>query len=381
MDNTDRVVILINECKRMGISVLPPNVNEGHIEFRATPRNDIQFGLGAVKNVGRSAIQSIIEARHEHGEFEDIFDLASRVDLRLVNKRVLESLVFAGALDDLHGHRAQLAAAAPAAIELGQRLSRERESGQTSLFGGGGDDDNVAVVQPRKLPEAEPWPDSLALANEKDVLGFYVTGHPLARYGRELKAFATASVAGLREMENKEQVRIGGIITEIKTTDDRKGKRMAFVMLEDFTGSVEAVVFSDCYAEHHEAIRREAAVIMDGRIAMKGEDDAKIIVNDVVPLARAMQRYVERVSIELATAGLEDELLESLKAALLRHPGRCPVELVLHSKEGEDRKIRVGSIRIEPSPALMDELEPLVGEAAVHLVGAVQHGGVPEPAF
>ncbi len=380
MDNTDRIVILINECKRMGIPVLPPNVNEGHIEFRATPRNDVQFGLGAIKNVGRSAIQSIIDARREHGEFEDIFDLASRVDLRLVNKRVIESLAFAGALDDLHGHRAQLAAAAPAAVELGQRMQRERDSGQTSLFGGGGDDETT-VAQPRKLPEAEPWSDSVALAREKDVLGFYVTGHPLARYGRELKAFATASVAGLREMENKEQVRVGGIITEIKTTDDRKGKRMAFVMLEDFTGSVEAVVFSGCYAEHHEAIRREAAVIIDGRISMKGEDDAKIIVNGVVPLAHAMQRFVERVSIELATAGLEDELLENLKTALLRHPGRCPVELVLRSEKGEDRKIRVGSIRIEPSPALMDELEPLVGEAAVHLVGAVQREGVPEPAF
>jgi len=380
MDNTDRVVTLINECKRMGIPVLPPNVNEGHADFRATPRNDIQFGLGAIKNVGRSAIESIVTARHEHGEFEDIFDLASRVDLRLVNKRVLESLAFAGALDDLHGHRAQLAGAAPAAVELGQRMQRERESGQTSLFGGGADVE-AAVVQPRKLPEAEPWPDSVALAKEKDVLGFYVTGHPLARYGRELRAFATASVAGIGEMENKEPVRVGGIITEIKTTDDRKGKRMAFVTLEDFTGTVEAVVFSTCYAEHHQSLTREAAVIVDGRVSTRGEEVAKVIVSAVVPLGQAMQRFVERVRIELSTAGLDDDLLEKLRDALIRHPGRCPVELVLRLGDAEDRTVRVGSIRIEPSPTLMDELEPLVGESAVHLIGAVQRDAVPEPAF
>ncbi|MCD4691068.1 DNA polymerase III subunit alpha [bacterium] len=380
MDNTDRVVVLINECKRMEIPVLPPNIGEGHADFRATQRNDIQFGLGAIKNVGRSAIRSIVKARHEHGEFEDIFDLTARVDLRLVNKRVLESLVYAGALDDLHGHRAQQAAAVPAAVELGQRMQRERESGQTSLFGGG-DDETVAIVQPRKLPEAEPWPDSYALAKEKDVLGFYVTGHPLARYGRELKAFATASVAGLREMENKETVRIGGIITEVKTTNDRKGKRMAFVTLEDFTGTTEAVVFAGCYAEHHEALSREAAVIIDGRVSTRGDGDGKIIVNSVVPLSQAMQRFVERVSIELSTAGLDDELLENLKTAFLRHPGRCPVELVLRSANGEDRTVRVGSIRVEPSPALLDALEPLVGETAVHLKGAVNRAAVPEPAF
>ncbi len=378
MDNTDRVVILINECKRMGIPVLPPSVNEGQADFRATPRNDIKFGLGAIKNVGRSAIQSIVEARREHGEFEDIFDLASRVDLRLVNKRVLESLAYAGALDGLHGHRAQLAAAAPAAVELGQRMQRERDSGQTSLFGEG---DSDAVVQPRRLPETEPWPDSLALAREKEVLGFYVTGHPLARYGRELQAFATSSIEGVREMEDKEQVRVGGIITEIKTTDDRKGKRMAFVTLEDFTGTVEAVVFSTCYAEHHEDLKRERAVIVDGRVSTRGEDDAKIIVNGVVPLSRAMQRFVERIRVRLETAGLDDDVLESLREGLLRHPGRCPVELVLRSSDGSERTVRVGSIRVEPSPELLDELEPVVGESGIELVGAVQQAGVPEPAF
>jgi len=378
MDNTDRVVILINECKRMGIPVLPPNVNEGHADFRATPRNDIQFGLGAIKNVGRSAIQSIVESRREHGEFEDVFDLAARVDLRLVNKRVLESLAHAGALDDLHGHRAQLAAAAPAAVELGQRMQRERDSGQTSLFGGGGED---AVAQPRKLPEAVPWTDGEALAREKDVLGFYVTGHPLASYGRELRAFATASVEGISEMEHKELVRVGGIITEIKTTEDRKGKRMAFVTLEDFTGTIEAVVFSTCYAQYQGALRREAAVIVEGRVSMRREEMAKVIVDAVVPITQAMQRFVERVQIELSTAGLDDDLLENLKATLLRHPGRCPVELTLRSRDGEARTVRVGSIRIEPSPTLLNELEPLVGETAVHLVGAVQRDRVPEPAF
>ncbi len=379
MGNTDRIVVLLNECKRMGIQVLPPDINQGHASFLATARNDIQFGLGAVKNVGLPAIQSFINARQKHGEFHDIFDLAGRVDLRLVNRRVLESLIAAGAMDGLHGHRAQQMAAIPAALELGQRLQRDRDSGQTLLFGGGDDDDTQ--VQPRKLPEVEPWHDSFSLSREKDVLGFYVTGHPLARYGRELDAFATASIEELPEIDDGEEVRLGGIITGVKTTNDRKGQRMAFVTIEDFTGTVEAVVFSSIYAKRQAEIRSEAAVIIDGKVSTREEQEPKIIVGDLVPLSSAMGRFVERIAIHLTTVGLEESLLHDVRDVFLKHPGRCPIDIILETVDRRELTVEVGTTKVEPSHALLDALEPLVGQSSVELVGAARRVVVPEPRF
>jgi DNA polymerase-3 subunit alpha len=380
MDNSDRVVILTGECRRLGIRVLPPDVNEGHVGFRATARADIQFGLSAIKNVGRAAVKSIVAARREHGSFEDIFDLTSRIDLRLVNRRVLESLVAAGALDGLHGHRGQQYQVIGAALDLGQRVQQERNSGQTSLMdvleAGAGED-----PRPRKLPEAAPWPDGVALAKEKEVLGMYVSGHPLARYEKELQTFATATTADLVEMEDAEPVRLGGIITHVKTTTDRKGEQMAFVTLEDFSGSVELVVFSSIYAKKNEVIHRDAAVIVDGKVSTREDEEPKVIAADVVSLGAAHGRFVERMTITISSVGFEETMLDELRDVLLSHGGRCPVDIVVKAGSGEDVTISTGGIRIEPSRELLDRLEDIVGETGVTLMGSVATARVPEPGF
>ncbi len=380
MDNPDRVVILTGECRRLGIRVLPPDVNEGHVGFRATPRGDIQFGLSAVKNVGRSAVKSIVAARREHGSFEDIFDVTSRVDLRLVNRRVLESLVAAGALDGLHGHRAQQYQVVSAALDLGQRMQQERDSGQTSLMDIL-ETDTGEDLRPRKLPEAAPWSDGVALAKEKEILGMYVSGHPLARYERELQTFATASTADLPDMEDGEPVRLGGIVTHVKTTTDRKGEQMAFVTLEDFSGSVELVVFSSIYSKNSEVIRRDAAVIVDGKVSTREEEEPKVIAADVVTLAGAHEKFVERMTISISSVGFEETMLESLRDLLLTHGGRCPVDIVVKAAAGEDVMISTGGIRVEPSRELLDRLEDIVGESAVALTGSVATARVPDPGF
>jgi DNA polymerase-3 subunit alpha len=379
MDNSDRVVVLINECRRMGIRVLPPDVNEGHVDFRATPRGDIQYGLAAIRNVGRSAIEAMIHARREHGPFEDVFDLAGRVDLRLVNRRVLESLVSAGALDSLRGHRAQQMKAVPVALDLGQRIQRERDSGQTSLLSALDEQENIDL-RPRRLPEAEPWSDGLALAREKEVLGLYVTGHPLARYERELGLFATSSISDLPELTDGEPVRLGGIIAHVKTTNDRKGERMAFVTLEDFTGRVELVVFSSCYAKRNDHIKRDLAVIVEGKVSTREDEESKVVVSDVVPLLGAYQRFVERVIVSLRAPALEPAMIEDIKKILLEHPGRIPVELEVHSAD-EVVTVGAGGILVEPTQALVGRLEAAVGRANVRLVGAASGAPVPDPAF
>ena len=379
MHNSDRIVVLINECRRMGIRVLPPNVNRGRAGFRATPDGDIEYGLAAIKNVGRSAVQCIVAAREENGRFEDLFDLTSRVDLRLVNKRVLESLAAAGALDELHGHRAQQFDASGAAHDIGQRAQRERDSGQMSLLDGLAAEESSP--RPRKLPEVAPWSDIESLAREKAVLGLYVSGHPLTRYERELATFATATISDLPELEDGEPVRIGGIVEDIKTTTDRKGERMAFVTVEDFTGRVELLVFAGCYAKKQHELARDATIIVEGRISTREEEEPKIIVENIVPLARAYQQFVEKIVISLSTPGLEEESLIELRALLERHPGRIPVTLSVKTAGGDVVTVETGGVRVEPSRRLAELLAELVGGSNVTFAGASAGVRVPEPAF
>ncbi len=380
MDNSDRVVVLINECRRMGIRVLPPDVNEGFVEFRSTGRGDIQYGLGAIKNVGKAAIRSITQARREHGLFEDLFDLTERVDLRLVNRRVLESLVAAGAMDGLHGHRAQQMRSVPAALDIGQRVQRERDSGQVSLLDAFDDLGGVSG-RPRKLPDAEPWSDGHSLAREKEVLGLYVSGHPLARYERELKLFATATVSDLAEMEDGEQIRIGGVIEHVRTTTDKKGDRMAFVTIEDFTGRGELLVFSSCYSKRHEEIRRDATVIVEGRISTREEEVPKVVVSDVIPLPAVYRKFVERLTLKLTTAGLEESMLQDIRDVLDEHRGRIPVDFLMRTADGEVVTVNATGARVEPSRELIEQLEGLVGESNIDLKGAVGAEVASAPGF
>jgi DNA polymerase-3 subunit alpha len=270
--------------------------------------------------------------------------------------------------------------AVPAALELGQRVQREKASGQVSLLESL-EEPGEGSTRPRRLPEAEPWSDGHALAMEKDVLGLYVTGHPLARYEREIHLFATGSVADIAEMEDGEPVRLGGIITHIKTTTDRKGERMAFVTLEDFTGRVEVVVFSGCFARRQQEVHRDAAVIVEGKVSTREEEEPKILAADVVPLGQAYQRFVERVILMLSTAGLEESLLEEIRAVLGEHPGRVPVDIEMRTAEDEVVTISASGIRVEPSRELLERLGPLIGESNIGLKGAAQGGHAPDPGF
>ena len=207
-----------------------------------------------------------------------------------------------------------------------------------------------------------------------------MTGHPLTRYERELQLFATSSISDLPELMDGEPVRLGGIITHVKTTNDRKGERMAFVTIEDFTGRVELVVFSSCYAKRHDHIRRDLAVIVEGKVSTREDADPKIVVSDVVPLASAYQRFVERVVVSLSSPGLEEAMIEEIKGILLEHPGRCPVELEVHAAD-EVVTVGAGGIRVEPTRTLVERLEAAVGRTNVQLVGSATGSRVPDPAF
>ena len=221
MDNTDKIVVLIDECRKLGIDVLPPDVNASNVSFIVTPKG-IRFGLSAIKNVGVGAVEEIVKARDEKGKFKDIFDFCVRVDLRLANKKTLEGLIQSGAFDSLQNNRAQLFSNA-----YGQDLQEQIEKGQSNLFDIGG-----AKVTNRPMMRNTPdWSEAEKLSREKIVLGFYVSGHPLLKYRDEIDGLATAKLNEAQSVRPGSTIRVCGIISDLKKKIDKRGKTMAFVTI------------------------------------------------------------------------------------------------------------------------------------------------------
>ncbi|MDO8580417.1 MAG: DNA polymerase III subunit alpha, partial [Candidatus Omnitrophota bacterium] len=247
-NNTDKIVEYVKESEAMGINVLPPEINSSHKEFAVVDHQTIRFGLLALKNIGSTAIDSIIAAR-EKGPFTSIFDLCERVDLRLANRKVLESLIKCGAMDQLGGFRSQLTAAVDKALELGSKNQKEKASGQVSFFDLLGSEGSFQK-ETETLPDIREWPQPKILAHEKEILGFYISGHPLAHYMVEIKEFTDYSTANVRTAVDGQEIKMAGIISQVKLTSTRKtNERMAILRVEDMDGDIEVVVFPKSYAE------------------------------------------------------------------------------------------------------------------------------------
>ncbi|MFQ6093738.1 MAG: DNA polymerase III subunit alpha, partial [bacterium] len=361
MDNTDRIVVLMEECRRMSIEVLPPDVNESYARFRVT-NTGLRFGLGAIKNVGLGAIDSLVKARGEGGAFTSLYDFCQRVDLRLVNKRVIESLIQAGAMDSLKGHRPQLMAVVEQAIEAAQAYQNDRLRGQTSFFEVA---DGFATTF-QSLPEVPEWPASETLAKEKEVLGFYLSGHPLAKYEEEIKSFSTHSVSSLKAAKDGEGVTLGGSFLNVKQITDRKGKPMAFATLEDFTGTMEILIFSDLYEKQRPVAAKGSMVLVRGRVTVQ-EEEVKIIAKEITPLSEVRREVPTTVHIALSTVGLEDETVDRLAQTLEDNPGRCAVCLHLDTLHGGKVTVRSKRFRVTPTSEAIDQMRSLVGEKGVWL--------------
>ncbi|MCF6265538.1 MAG: DNA polymerase III subunit alpha [Desulfuromusa sp.] len=323
MENTDKVIKNIGEVRAMGVKVLPPDINASQRSF--TVAEDVmRFGLGAVKGVGSAALDSIQLVRKEK-PFLSLQDFCERVDLRKVNKRVVEALIKCGAFDSLGGKRSQFLAGLEDAMEIGQRLQRELESGQDSLFGtkeilsvgghGYGD-----------LPDIEEWDEKTLLSYEKEALGFYVTGHPLARYSDSIKRFATCETSDLAERTDKEKVRVCGIVSGIKELITKKGDRMAFITLEDLSGSVEIIVFPEVYSAAMELLKGEDPLLVSGDLDV-GEEACKILATEVALLRDVKKTLAKLVHIRLTTPGLDELQMRQLKGIIQRYRGKCAVQL------------------------------------------------------
>ncbi|WP_298268328.1 DNA polymerase III subunit alpha [Geobacter sp.] len=364
MGNTDKVVKNIADCREMGIEVLPPDINASHLSFRVLG-NSIRFGLGAVKNVGESAIEAIIEARQE-GEFKELFDFCERVDLRKVNKRVVEALIKCGAFDSTGARRSQLMAVLEDAMAIGQKIQQEKESAQVSLFG------TEEIVRTNgngkgrvQLPDIPEWDDKMLLGLEKEALGFFITGHPLGRYEKDIRRFATADTATLDERADKSEVKVCGVVASLKELITKKGDRMAFATLEDLVGSVEMVVFPETFAAASELLKSDDPLLVTGTVD-RGEKSTKIMASEVVLLRDVSARETKRVVFTLAAEGLERSRLESLRGIIARYPGPCSAAVAIEVPEWFRTVIAAAdSCTVAPSEEMVMEVKHLFGYNAV----------------
>jgi DNA polymerase-3 subunit alpha len=356
MENTDKVIKNISEVRSMGIEVLPPDINASDRSFTVHDKS-IRFGLGAVKGVGAAALESIIEARKEE-PYASLHDFCERVDLRKVNKKVVEALIKCGAFASLGGKRSQYMAVLEEAMEVGQKVQREREVGQESLFGA------EEIISHNgngygKLPAMDEWAENILLGFEKEALGFYITGHPLARHEEAIRRFATCDTAGLAERSDKEEVRVCGIVSGLKELTTKKGDRMAFVTLEDLSGFVEAVVFPEVYAASMELLKGEEPLLVAGTLDV-GEETCKLMANEVLSLRQIKDQQTKRVHFRLTTPGLDEGQLRSLKEIISRHRGNCDALIHLVIPNRSETVITLPeNLKVAASDEIMDDTKKL----------------------
>ncbi len=314
--STDSVVKFTAECRRQGIEVLPPDINKSEIAFTVED-GKIRFGLVAVKNVGEGAIEAMIAERAESGPFSNLFDFCERMDLTKSNKRVIESLIKSGAFDSTGEFRSRMMASLDDAVEYGQRVQREKNNPQMGLFDFMDEAQPVSNYPP--VPQIDEWDPREKLAQEKESLGFYISGHPLDTYRNDVEKYSDADTLTLPEKKDGQTVRVGGIISAVKEITSKKG-RMAFVSLEDINGVIEVIVFSKLYSEVETLIRDTRVVFVEGEI-QKRETEVKILANNVIPIERAEETWTASVHVSLDVDRSDRKLLEQLHKILSAHPG------------------------------------------------------------
>jgi DNA polymerase III subunit alpha len=378
--DTDGVVKYINEARQLhvpgaaksGLEILPPDINESGYKFTVVGQTNIRFGLGAVRNVGRTAIDSIIGARKKDGPFLSIFDLCERIDLRVCNKRVLEALIHAGAMDSLGGHRAQLAAALDIAIREASLRQEDIVSGQASLFGGPADEADQ-TQSPHALPNLTPWTESERLAKEKEILGFYISGHPLERFRAESEIFATHTVSDLGSWR-PETMTLAVVVTNVKRqTSKKSGSEFARLTIEDFSGSAEVLVFPEKWATLNDQIRTDVPILLKGAYSRRdeGSDNPAFIVESATKLAEMRTNGQVTVAIELAKGAYSGDVISDVRAIAETYPGSAPLEFRWSDGNGTQARLRSRSLKLAADGAALSALRNILGESSVRL----QRGG------
>ncbi|MBI5623671.1 MAG: DNA polymerase III subunit alpha [Elusimicrobia bacterium] len=380
-DKENKLVVYLEDARRMGLKVLPPDIQRSGTEFTIEDPDGIRFGLVAVKNVGSAAAESIVAARASGGPFKSLVDFCARVDLKAANKKAVESLIKAGALDTLDPgrppaeSRARLLAALEHTVERQARAREDLARGQGTLF----ELDSLSAEPGGGLPDAPPWNANDVLRAEKEVLGFYFSGHPLLQVREQLKATATHEIAALNPQITA-PVRLAGLLTQVKRKITKKGEQMAEAVLEDLSGSIRLLVFPRAYSGGHgrtalgDKLQAGTTVVAGGKLSFSksGADEAEggpeLFLDELAPLAEALPRYARKLIISCEPSSLDENALEALRTALESHRGRCPVELQHQTPEG------VAVLEVEQrviiNQNLLESLDSILGEKAWRIESA-----------
>ena len=361
MTNTDRVVVLINECRKLNIKVSAPNINESGINFVPINDSEISYGLNAIKNVGIKALEQSIETREKLGNFSSFFDFVSKVDQRLVNKKVVESLIIGGAFDSIHENRAQLFNAVDIAIKYGQQVHKTTNKNQINLFA----NDESFLKEPG-LPDIQEWDNQEKLSKEKEVLGLYISGNPLLKYADILEELSNYDFIEKNYLKEDTLIKLGGAISSFKLHYDKKNRPMAFFNLDCLGGQVEAIIFHEAFDKYKEIINDGNIVFLVGSSTVQNQfADLKIKVDEVVPINHAKQVLkTKEINIKIGK-NISKEILSEIHALTLQNSGECSFIVHMANEDGSSRRIVSKKVKVSVNNHFITMLKDLIGESNV----------------
>lgn len=365
MNSTSRIVTLINECRKLKLTVHPPDVNESHIIFKPLDSKTISFGLNAIKNVGTKALENILAARNKYGPFKSLFDFCVPLNLRLVNRKVLESLVAAGAMDSLEGTRSQKFRAVEVAHKYAQQVQSQIADNQVSLFESGVSGMSSLQKTP-PLPDVPDWNETEKLRREKELMGFYLSGHPLLKYADELEHFTNIDFTVQSDFNHDQILKIGGIVQEIKHHFDKKNQQMVFFSLDCLGGKADILVFHDTFKKHRDLIEEEKLIFVKGRPTTRMDNNTpKIIAEEIFSFDELRQHITDSVNILIEVEKMKVDDVDALYALAKQHSGNSPLFFHIHDEAGHNHRMLAKRVKVAPDNNFLAKLKDIYGNENV----------------
>lgn len=367
MDNTDKIVGLVDECWRMGLKVLPPNINSGLYPFHVNDEGEIVYGIGAIKGVGEGVIEAIIEARNEGGYFRELFDLCARTDIKKLNRRVMEKLIMAGAFDRLGPHRAALMSALADALKAADQHAKAEATGQADMFG-------VLAEEPEQVEQSyasvTPWAEQKKLDGERETLGLYLTGHPITQYLKEIERYVSGTrLKEIHPTGRGKSTMVAGLVVSARVMVTKRGNRLGICTLDDRSGRLEVMLFSDALEKYQHLLEKDRILLVSGQISVDDFSGGfKMTAREVMDINEAREKFVRGLALSLTDGQIYDQLLNRLRQALEPHrSGTIPIHLY-YQRADATAKLRFGTTwRVSPCDTLLNDLRSLIGTEQVEL--------------
>ncbi|AMG02634.1 DNA polymerase III subunit alpha [Vibrio mimicus] len=366
MDNTEKVVGLVDECKNMGLTVLPPDINSGLYRFNVDDNGAIVYGIGAIKGVGEGPIEAILEARNKDGYFKDLFDFCARIDLKKVNKRVIEKLILAGALDRLGPHRAAMMASVDDAVRAASQHHQAEAFGQTDMFGVLTDAPEEVEQKYTQVPE---WPEKVRLEGERETLGLYLTGHPVDEYLKELVKYTSCRLNEAAPTRRDQSLTVAGLVIAARVMTTKRGTRIGLMTLDDRSGRMEVMLYSEALDRYAEWLEKDKILVVSGQVSFDDFNGGlKMSAREVMDLGSAREKFARGLSISILQSQIDQQFFERFSHILEPHrAGTVPVNVYYQRPDARARLTLGTEWRVTPSDTLLDELKHLLGKDQVEL--------------